>query len=161
MMPGGFMRAAEIVETLPTARLDDEALAAVRMLCEHRLPGLIVADEQGRVVGCLSSVDLLKLALPRYALGEPLLARVFDEAHADRIAELLARKPVRDLLDEAGHRIPVARPEATLVELVEMMTRHGCPLILVEQADEGGSLGVITANRLLEKLAAAISEASP
>ncbi|MEO3889645.1 CBS domain-containing protein [Nonomuraea sp. B5E05] len=155
------MRAAEIVETLPTARLDDEALAAVRMLCEHRLPGLIVADEQGRVVGCLSSVDLLKLALPRYALGEPLLARVFDEAHADRIAEPLARRPVRDLLEEAEARIPVARPEATLVELVELMTRHGCPLILVEQADEGGSLGVITANRLLEKLAAAISEACP
>ncbi|MEV4477674.1 CBS domain-containing protein [Nonomuraea sp. NPDC049504] len=153
------MRAADIVETLPTARLDDEALSAVRMLCENRLPGLVVTDEQGHVVGCLSSVDLLRLVLPRYALGERLLARVFDESHADKIAEFLIHKPVRDLLEEEGHRIPVARAEATVVELVEMMTRHGCPLILVEQA--GGSLGVITANRLLEKLAAVISEASP
>jgi CBS domain-containing protein len=150
------MRAAGVVETLPTARLDDDILSAVGLVLRHGLPGLVAADEHGLVVGCVSSVDLLRLALPRYLRGEPALARTFDEGRADRIAAALAGIRVGDVVDEAAGWIPSARPQATLVEVVELMARQRCPLVLVEK-EEGGVLGVVTANRLIELLVTAVA----
>lgn len=77
------MHAADIVETLPTAGLDEELLSAISTVVRHRLPGLAVTDEQGKVVGCVSSVDLLRASLPRYLHGDPRLARVLVAAAAD------------------------------------------------------------------------------
>lgn len=149
------MHAADIVETLPTARLDDDVLSAVRMVAQRGLPGLVVADEQGKVVTCLSSVDLLRLMLPRYLLDEPLLARVFDEEHADRIASALVDTSVRDVVGDAVAKIPVARSQATVVELAETMARQGCPLIMVEK-NEPGTFGIVTADHLLAVLVAVV-----
>jgi CBS-domain-containing membrane protein len=148
------MHAADVVETLPTARPGDEVLSALRMVSQRGLPGLVIADEQGEVVGCLSSVDLLQLALPRYLREDPGLARVFDEEHADRIAAALAGTRVGDVLGEARDRVPTARPRATVVELAELMTRWCCPLVVVEN-EHGGTLGIVTANRLLALLVTA------
>lgn len=152
------MHAADVIETLPTARVDDDVLSAVRMVSRRGLPGLVVADERGEVVGCMSSVDLLRLALPRYLRDEPGLARVFDEEHADRIAAQLAGIRIRDVVGETADRIPTARQRATVVELAELMVRRRCAIVLVE-GEEGGTLGIVTANRLLELLAAAAEEA--
>jgi CBS domain-containing protein len=152
------MHAADVTETLPTARPSDDVLSAVRMVTQHHLPGLVVADELGEVVGCMSSVDLLRLALPRYVQGEPGLARVFDEEHADRIAAALVGIRVRDVIGEASARIPMARPQATVVELAELMAERCCPLVVVAR-EKGGTLGVVTANHLLELLVEAVEEA--
>jgi hypothetical protein len=112
-----LVHAADVVETLPTARLGDEFLSAVRMLSRDRLPGLVVSDEQGVVVGCVWSIDLLRLVLPRYTLDQPILARVFDENHADRIATDLVHTRGRDVVGELIGRAPIVRPRATVVEL--------------------------------------------
>ena len=152
------MLAADVVETLPTARPGDEVLSAVQMVSQRGLPGLVVADERGEVLGCLSSVDLLRLALPRYLMEDPGLARVFDEEHADRIAAALVGTRVSDVLGRARDRVPMARPRATVVELAELMARWCCPLVVV-QKEGGGTLGVVTANRLLELLVAAAGDA--
>jgi CBS domain-containing protein len=142
------MHAADVVEAMPTARPDDEVLSAVRMVCRQRLPGLVVADERGDLVGCLSSIDLLRLVLPRYLQDDPGLARVFDEEHADRIAAALAGTSIREVLGGATNRIPMVRSQATLVEIAEQMVLRSCPIVLVK-GEDGGTLGIITANRLL------------
>ncbi|MCT2584432.1 CBS domain-containing protein [Actinophytocola gossypii] len=152
------MRAADVAEALPTARMDDGVLPAVRMVARHRVPGLAVADEHGHVVTCVSSVDLLRLVLPRHLWDEPCLARVFDEAHADRVAGRLVGVRIRDVVAEVAGRVPVVRPEATVVELVELMTRSGCPLALVGEAG-GRPTGIVTANRLLDLMAAEVENA--
>jgi len=152
------MRAADVAESLPTARLDDDVLPAMRMVSRHNLPGLVVADEHGHVVACAATVDLLRLALPRHLWNEPCLARVFDEAYADRIGAKLTGTRIRDVVGEIAGRIPLARPEATVVELAELMARRGCPLVLVG-TEEGHVVGIVTANRLLQALAAAVEEA--
>lgn len=149
------MHAVDVVETLPTARLDDAFLPAVRAMVRHGLPGLVVVDDGGHVVACMSSVDLLRLALPRYLHEQPVLARVFDERHADQIADRLARTMVRDVVGQLAGRIPTVRPEATLVEVAETMTQVGCSLTMVERGEDGDPVGVVTANRLLEVLVAA------
>jgi CBS-domain-containing membrane protein len=152
------MRAADIVEALPTAQPGDAVLSAVQLVSRHGLPGLVVADERGTVIGCMSSVDLLWVALPRYLRDEPIMARVIDENHADRIATTLVDARIRDVLGEVAARIPVARPDATVVALAEVMARRCCPLVLIKA--EGDALGVVTANRLLEVLVAATGDAS-
>ncbi|WP_116103775.1 CBS domain-containing protein [Amycolatopsis thermalba] len=151
------MHAADVVEPLPTARLDEAALSAARTLARHGRPALAVLDEQDQVVGCLSALDLVRLALPRYLRDEPCLARTFDEAHADRVVATLATTAVRDVIGEVAARIPVARPDATVVELAEMMARQSCPAVLVERS-AGGAAGVVTASRLLELLVSAVED---
>ena len=145
------MHAADVTETLPTVRPSDEVLSAVRMVTRHHLSGLVVADEQGEVVGCMSSIDLLQLTLPRYLQEEPGLARVFDEEHADRIAAALVGIRVSEVLGEASARVPIVRPRATLIELAELMVERRSPIAVVARA-QGGTLGVVTVNHLLELL---------
>lgn len=155
------MHAADVVETLPTAGLDDAVLSALRMVLRHGLPALVVADDQGNVVAGLSSVELLRAALPRYMRDEPCLARVYGGDHEDRLVAQLAGTSVRELVSELADRVPVARQEATVMELAEMMARRCCPVVLVERADsDGGVLGVVTANGLLKVLLARAGEAS-
>jgi CBS domain-containing protein len=153
------MHAADAIETLPTALPDDDVLSAVQMVARHGLPGLVVADEQGEVVGCMSSVDLLRAALPHYFLDDPGLTHVIDERHADRIAAALAGTRVRDVLTWDPLRIPSVGPGATAVELAALMVRRQCPFAFVER-EGGGILGVVTANRLLGLLATAAESTS-
>ncbi len=153
------MHAADVVETLPTARPDDDLLSAVLTVSRHRLPGLVVADQRGEVAGCIPTIDLLRLALPRYLQEDPGLARVFDEDFADRIAARLVGTRVRDVLGDAAIQVPRARPRATVVEVAELMVQSRVPLVLV-QKEGGGMLGVVTADHLLERLVAAIEDAS-
>lgn len=149
------MHAADVVEMLPTARPNDDVLTAIRTMASQRLPALLVVGDMGEVVGCVSSVDLLQAALPRYFVEDRNLARVMDERSADRVATKLVGKHVADIVDEG--RVPVAAPDATVVELAELMVEWRCPLVLV-RAEDGTTLGVVTANRLLESFVAAVTE---
>lgn len=151
------MHAADLVESLPTAGLDDDILTALRTTVRHRSPGLAITDETGGVVGCVSSVDLLRVILPRYLHGDPRLARVLDESSADRIARTMTGIQVRDVIGQL-ERIPGVRPHATVVELAEVMAERGCAIVLVEAGD-GGVPGTVTVNRLLELLVTAADEA--
>ena len=154
------MRASDVVQTLPAARLVDAVLPAMRTVAQRDLPGLVVVDEQDRVVACVSLTDLLALVLPRYMRDEPCLARTLGEAHADRVAEGLAGSTVRDVVGQLTERTPVVRADATLVELAETMSRQRCTLVMVEQR-ETGVLGVVTAGRLLEVLVDAAAGETP
>ncbi|WP_282701804.1 CBS domain-containing protein [Streptomyces sp. CC219B] len=152
------MHAADVIETLPTALPDDDILSAVQMVSRQGLPGLVVADEQGELIGCMSSVDLLRAALPHYFLDDPGLVHVMDEVHADRVAAAMSGTRVRDVLTWGPSRIPRVGPRAKAVELAVLMVRRQCPFALVER-EGGGILGVVTANRLLGLLATAAEAA--
>lgn len=154
------MRASDVMQILPAARLADAVLPAMRTVARHDLPGLVVVDEHDQVVACVGVTDLLGLALPPYLRGEACLARTFGEAHSDRIAEWLLGAAVRDVVGEAAERIPLVRADATLVELAETMSRQRCALVMVEQR-ETGVLGVVTARRLLEALVDAVAGETP
>lgn len=147
------MHASDLVEPLPTARLDDDLLSAIRMVLQQGLPGLVAADERGTVIACVSLVDLVRVALPRYLRDAPVLVRTVDEGSADRVAAALVGARVADAVEEAATRTPVVRPSATAVELAEIMARQRCSLVLVDSEGDGPR-GVVTANRLLDLLVA-------
>lgn len=83
----------------------------------------------------------------------------FDEGHADRIAAALVGIRVSEVVGEASAHIPIARPQATLIELAELMTERSSPIVVVARA-RGGTLGVVTANHLLELLVQAAEGAT-
>lgn len=117
------------------------------MLAEHRLPGVVVTDASGRPHAVLPASQVVRFVVPGYVLDDPALAGVLDESMADRCAERLGGKKVRDVLPEHLLDVPSVDADDTIVEAAAIMAHHRTPLLAVMR---GGELaGVITASRLL------------
>ncbi|MEB3030948.1 CBS domain-containing protein [[Mycobacterium] nativiensis] len=141
------MHAEEIAEEYPVVPIDSDALDAARLLAEHRLPGIVVTDPAGRPCAVLPASQVVRFLVPGYIQDDPSLEGVLSEAVADRAAEKLVGKKVRDVLPEHLHELPTAGAAETLIEVASTMARLRSPLIAVVK--DGKLLGVITASRLL------------
>jgi CBS domain-containing protein len=140
-----------------TVGVDTDAMTAARLMAEHRLPGLLVVDEEGAPRAILPASQMIKAVVPSYVLDDPTLAAVVDEGHADRLCQVLRGRVVRDCLSRSVPSPPVAEPDATALEVAALMARVRSPLVaVVEEAGTGKRLlGVITAAHLLERLLSA------
>jgi CBS domain-containing protein len=141
------MRAEEIAEAFPVVSIDSDALDAARMLAEHRLPGILVTDASGKPYAVLPASQVVRFIVPRYVQDDPSLAGVLNESMADRAAEKLGGKTVRDVLPEHLLNVPPADADDTIIEVAAVMARLRSPLIAVTKDDK--LHGVITASRLL------------
>jgi CBS domain-containing protein len=141
------MRAEEIAEDFPAVSIDADALDAARMLAEHSLPGLLVTDASGLPYAVLPASQVVRFIVPRYVQDDPSLAGVLNESTADRAAEKLHGKKVRDVLPDHLVDIPPANADDTIIEVAALMARLRSPLIAVVK--DGRLHGVITASRLL------------
>ena len=141
------MHAEEIAEDFPVVTIDSDALEAARMLAEHRLPGIVVTDSSGRPYAVLPASQVVRFIVPRYVQDDPSLAGVLSESMADRAAEKLGGKTVRDVLPEHLLDVPAAHADDTIIEVAALMARLRSPLIAVIK--DGKLHGVITASRLL------------
>src|SRR5262245_52668950 len=139
-----------MAEEYPVTSLDSDALAAARSLATHRLPGLVVTDGSGRPQLVLGASQVVRFLVPRYVQDDPSLAGVVDEQFADRVADKLTGRTVRDLLPNDPIELAVADADDTVIEVAAVMARTRCPLVAVIDADKG-IVGVITASRLLER----------
>ena len=129
------MHAEDIAEDFPVITIDSDALEAARTLAEHRLPGIVVTDSSGQPYAVLPASQVVRFIVPRYVQDDPSLAGVLSESMADRAAEKLGGKTVRDVLPEH------------LLDVAALMARLRSPLIAVIK--DGKLHGVITASRLL------------
>jgi CBS domain-containing protein len=148
------MRARELAEDLPAVAPDDPAWDAARLLAAHRLPGIAVVGNDGHPVAVLAASQVLRHVVPGYIQEDPSLARVLDEASADKLGkEGLRGKRVRDLLPSARHKVELAAvdSDATVVECAAEMARLRSPLLIVVDAD-GAVGGLLTASHLLQIL---------
>ena len=141
------MQAEEIAEEFPVVYIDAPALEAARMLAEHRLPGIVVLTPDGQPYAVVPASQVVRFIVPSYVQDDPLLAGVFAESMADRAAEKLGRKTVRELLPRHPLTLPAVYTDATIIEVAAIMGRLRSPLIAVMK--EGKLHGVITASRLL------------
>lgn len=141
------MQAGQIAEEFPVVTIDSDALAAARLLAEHRLPGIVVTDAAGKPYAVLPASQVVRFIVPGYVQDDPSLAGVLSETVADRSAEKLRGKTVRDVLPEHLRDVPAADADATVIEVAAMMARLHSPLIAVVK--DGELHGVITASRLL------------
>ena len=141
------MHAEEIAEAFPVVTVDSPALDAAGLLAEHRLPGIVVTDTDGKPYAVLPASQVVRFIVPGYVQDDPSLAGVLDETMADRAAERLGGKTVRDVLPEHLRDVPAAHADDTIIEVAAVMARLRSPLIAVVK--DGELLGVITASRLL------------
>jgi CBS domain-containing protein len=141
------MHAEEIAEEFPVVAMDSNALDAARLLADHRLPGIVVTDSSGRPYAVLPASQVVRFIVPSYVQDDPSLAGVLNESMADRAAEKLGEKKVRDVLPEHLTDVPAANADDTIIEVAAIMARFRSPLIAVMK--EGKLHGVITASRLL------------
>jgi CBS domain-containing protein len=141
------MHAEDIVEEFPVVSVDSNALDAARMMAEHRLPGIVVTDTSGLPYAILPASQVVRFIVPSYVQDDPSLAGVINESWADKAAEKLADKTVRDMLPEHLQDIPSAEADDTIIEVAALMATLKSPLVAVVK--DGRMLGVITASRLL------------
>jgi len=141
------MRAAELAEEFPVVTADSDALAAARLLAEHRLPGIVVTDRSGKPFAVLPASQVVRFIVPRYVQDDPSLAGVLSESMADRAADKLGGKKVRDVLPDHLANVPWAHADDTIIEVAAVMARLRSPLIAVVKDEK--LVGVITASRLL------------
>ena len=78
---------------LPLVRADSDALDAVRLIAEQRLPGLLVTDAAGRPSRILPASPVVRLLVPAYIQDDPSLAGVLSEITADHVADKLRGRP--------------------------------------------------------------------
>ena len=142
------MRAEELAEDFPVVTADSDALAAARLLAEHRLPGIVVTDNSGKPFAVLPASQVVRFIVPRYVQDDPSLAGVLNESMADRTADKLGGKKVRDVLPDHLVKVPSAQADDTIIEVAAVMARLRSPLIAVVK--DGKLFGVITASRLLD-----------
>ena len=141
------MHAEDIAEDFPVITIDSDALEAARTLAEHRLPGIVVTDSSGQPYAVLPASQVVRFIVPHYVQDDPSLAGVLSESMADRAAEKLGGKTVRDVLPEHLLDVPAAHADDTIIEVAALMARLRSPLIAVIK--DGKLHGVITASRLL------------
>jgi CBS domain-containing protein len=143
------VRARDLLIDLPTVTLDTPVVDAARLLADQDLPGLIVVDGAALPKAVLPGTQVLRLAVPGYCQDDPALARVVDEAHADTFLSSLAGRTVREALPSHPRDLPVADPDATLLELAALMARTRSPLVAI--VDDGTLLGAVTLRALMAR----------
>jgi len=142
------VRAKDMVDEFPIVDLDLPAREAVRLLAEHRLSGLVVADHnRSRAVAVLPASQVVRFLVPSYVQDDPGLAGVLTESMADHAADKLRGKTIHDLLPPKRERVPFVDADDTIIEVAETMSRMHSPLVTVVK--DGRLHGVITAARLL------------
>ena len=142
------MRAEQIAEDFPVVRSDSDAIDAVRLIAEHRLPGLVITDPSGRPLQILPASQVVRLLLPAYIQDDPALAGVIGELTADRVAENLSGKSIAEILPKAAPQLASVSADDTIIEVAAVMAREHSPLAAV--VTDGRLIGVITASRLLD-----------
>lgn len=136
--------------SFPTVPLDADAADAARLLGQQRLPGLVVVDGDGLPHSVLPGSQVLRFVIPGYVQDDPMLARVYDERHADLLTGKLAGTPVRTLLRAERTEPPVVDGKSTTVEIAAVMARLHSPLVAV--TEHGRYLGVVTVSALLDRM---------
>ncbi len=137
-----------MAEDFPVVSSDSGALDAVRLMADHRLPGLVVTDAHGKPTTILPASQVVRLLVPAYVQDDPSLAGVLSESAADHIADKLAGKTVAAVLPKSRADIPSVNADDTIVEVAAVMARAQSPLVTVMAGS--ALIGVITASRLLE-----------
>ncbi|HEY8482005.1 MAG TPA: CBS domain-containing protein [Spirillospora sp.] len=141
----------EFVDEVPVVGPDDPLPDAVRAMYRHNVPGLVVVDDQGRLVAVLSVSEVLCSVVPSYVGERPSLARVIDEEHADGFMAECTGRRVRDCLSRGRRGAEAVAPDATILEAAASMTSTGRPLVAVVD-DDGGVVGAVSWHALLSRL---------
>lgn len=149
------MIAANLAEHIPTVSRETLGSEAARVIAEYRLPGLVVADDDGVPIAVVPGSQLLAVILPQYVREDPHLAHVFSEDDADELCGKLNNTTIGELLDSqklVAKALPSVLPEDTVLEVAAIMVADHAPLIVV-RAEDGTYHGAVMLSRALAAIA--------
>lgn len=138
------MKARDIM-TSSVVALDRNQMVrdALKVVAAHRLHDLPVVDDAGRVVGMLSTFDLLRQALPSYIASGDLKDVSFapDLSTTYQRLEEMGIRPVSEVMTTDFERVS---PETSVLEAATLLFRRGHRAHNAAVVDgEGRILGVI------------------
>jgi CBS domain-containing protein len=149
------MIAANLAEHVPTVSRETLGSEAARVIAEYRLPGLVVADDDGVPIAVVPGSQLLAVILPQYVREDPHLAHVFEEKDADELCAKLNHTTIGELLDSqriVAKALPSVLPEDTVLEVAAVMVAEHTPLIVV-RGEDGTYHGAVMLSRALAAIA--------
>lgn len=113
--------------------------AAIGKLLETKTNSLVVVDAAGRVVGMLSTIDVVKYVVPDYLEEDRHLA-AFEagDVFVQRVKEI-ADQPVKKSMSSNVHTI---QPSHTLIEAAALLSEHRINQLPVVD-DAGKAIGYI------------------
>jgi CBS domain-containing protein len=131
------MKVADIMQTtLETIGLDDTVAEAVATIAEKHISGLPVVDNHRRLVGVISSSDVLEL-----------LSEVSD---SERRGTILESTPVREIMTAKPVTVD---PDADVAEAARQMLYGEIHRLFVEY--DGALVGVLTQSDIVGVVAGA------
>lgn len=134
------MLVSDIMTSKPKTVTPDTSLQEVAsIMCLYRIPALPVVDEQGKLVGNISEMDLLKNLLPTMediVAGEAVLeiermTPNYSASMAKRVSDIMVKNPVS------------VSPEQHVLKATAKMTSHRFRRIPVTDRD-GHLVGVMS-----------------
>ncbi|MDX1631136.1 MAG: CBS domain-containing protein [Thermoanaerobaculia bacterium] len=149
-----------MTEELLTVRKEMSTTDLARFLEEHEISGAPVVDEDGRPVGVVSSIDLVRLASER--VERPANAAPFyrSSLEDENLMELYGRRElpttdqtwgdisVEDIMTPAVQSVPV---DSSVQEVASIMVAGHFHRLLVEE--DGELVGIVSSLDLLKVLA--------
>ena len=158
--------AGDIMRTEVLTVAQDAPLSEVeRLLGEHRIGGLPVTNEAGRIVGVVSMRDLIERYAEDSEPRKPGQARsrearrgFYDPSSDDETEMLEGFSLPEEVIDTAGDimtdHVFTVGPHATLSEIAAEMVEHNVHRILV--TEDGRKIGFISTMDILRALAGSI-----
>ncbi len=143
------MIAEQLAQPVGLTKTTDSVLDVARRMVNEGLPAVAVVADDGQPLAVLPVWQVVGLAVPTYIKDDPSLARVVDEASADRLIEGLATLTVQGVLDDAEPDLLGTVPyNATLLQVASRMSELRVSFLVVAGPD-GKALGTITAQAVL------------
>lgn len=142
------MKASDIMSHNPVTVSPDHAVRhATQIMLEHKISGLPVVDDAGRVVGILTEGDLLSrselgiAALADADRKSAAVARHYVKANGWRVGDVMRKDPIV---------VDVETPVSRIAELMALHAIKRVPVLL-----DGRLVGIVSRADLLPLIAAA------
>jgi len=138
---------AEVITVGPDERVENVA----RLLVEHKISGVPVVDDNGRIVGIVSEKDLMiksrDLQIPFYiTLFDSIIFLENPARFKDEIRKFTGVR-VKDVMTT---KVISVKEDADLTEIANLMTRKNINRVPVVR--DGKLIGIISRNDILKSL---------
>jgi CBS domain-containing protein len=138
----------DVMSTEPLCLNRETAVAeALQTLVGHDLQGAPVVDDEGDLIGVVSTTDLLAAMAPAFKPGDPVDVRSLHELKNQRVGTLCERPPVR-----CGEDIAVG-------ELCQLMIREHVHRVVVTRGAH--PIGIVSAIDLVRIVACMAAHDEP
>jgi CBS domain-containing protein len=138
-----------------TVKADMSVNAVARLMGQHDVSGVPVVDDEGRVIGIITELDLIvrntRLEMPRFIevldWGRIPLER---PGHVQERLKHMLGTQARDVMTE---KVITIGPEANIEELAELMVKRRLnPVPVVDEA--GKLIGIVSRADIVDMMAA-------